>query len=815
MVLRPHFKDMEWKLRPGMTTLTWTSLNIHPYINHVRSGLKKLQELVTCINDIIENRIEKNLKIVSRTLLVDLPENSSFTVSEFVVMQQSHIAGQSRLLQGKNMEVESAVNDLIHQIASYRFESQDECVPEGDAAKLREHYNHIMYQALLFSAKNSMNALKKRIGSRKGTNILNASRPFFEVDVQLIPPNVSLSPSLDEIQRCINKSAQAVLSCYKKVVDWGYSSLPAEKRASHTFFDRITKDIELVKVALLLTGCIQGVRNTVAEYLDSFRQYDWLWRADKDAAYDEFYGTDPTLEQYEIKLSDFGSIERDIERVSSIHIIGALSLNTRHLKTHLREDCNRWTLKYSENLHARAKVELESITEYTRITQGKLSRKVEDLDSLGFMMSVLREVRERECSIDMDINPLMDMYQMLESHLPPGFMEKEEIDKKTVLRSNWKKLIQQALARADELSRTQIGFKRALTRDIAEFREDVQSFCTDFVENGPLQEGLAPMEAVDRLTRFREETRIRERKYDLYRGGEVLFALRHQDYPGLERVKKDIKLASLLFDLYVDVIHSINEWKLTNWESVASNISGMSETMESYAGRFKKLPGRLRDYESFAQLRSQIEDFQTILPLLQELSKDSIKARHWDEVMRICDAKFDVVGNPEFKLQSLLEADLVTNREEIDEVTDGADKQLRIEGQLGEIRSQWGAKEFLFAEWKDRGVHVLKATPMVVEELEEAQMNLQTVLTMRHVAPFRQVAQELLGSLSETSDTLESWVKVQMMWCALESVFTGGDIAKQLPREAKKFAKVDKDWAKIMTKASAQLASPFPSRPLC
>ena len=95
MILRPHFKDMEWKLRPGMTTLTWTSLNIDPYINHVHSGLKKLQELVICINDIIENRVEKNLKIVSKTLLVDLPENSSFTVSDFVIMQQSHIRGQT------------------------------------------------------------------------------------------------------------------------------------------------------------------------------------------------------------------------------------------------------------------------------------------------------------------------------------------------------------------------------------------------------------------------------------------------------------------------------------------------------------------------------------------------------------------------------------------------------------------------------------------------------------------------------------------------------------------------------------------------
>ncbi|CAN0527254.1 unnamed protein product, partial [Scytosiphon promiscuus] len=43
--------------------------------------------------------------------------------------------------------------------------------------------------------------------------------------------------------------------------------------------------------------------------------------------------------------------------------------------------------------------------------------------------------------------------------------------------------------------------------------------------------------------------------------------------------------------------------------------------------------------------------------------------------------------------------------------------------------------------------------------------------------PFREEAQNELQVLSDTSDTLERWLKVQMMWCSLESVFTGGDIA--------------------------------------
>lgn len=60
------FRDMEYKLRPGMIMLTWTSMNIDAYKTHIHAGLRKLEELVVNINDIIESRIEKNLKMVRK-----------------------------------------------------------------------------------------------------------------------------------------------------------------------------------------------------------------------------------------------------------------------------------------------------------------------------------------------------------------------------------------------------------------------------------------------------------------------------------------------------------------------------------------------------------------------------------------------------------------------------------------------------------------------------------------------------------------------------------------------------------------------------
>ncbi|CAM9244386.1 unnamed protein product [Chrysoparadoxa australica] len=812
MVLRPHFNDMEFKLRPGMITLTWTSMNIASYKGQVHAGLRKLEELVSNINDIIENRIEKNLKIVSKTLLVDLPDDQSFTVQEFVDKQHKHIMSRSRLLQGKNVEILHAVEDLVKIIHAYPLDAHLEKVSEEEVNKLRAHYNHFMYQALLHCAKNSMNALKNRIQSKTGFGLLFIQRPFFEVDVQLEPPSrVNLSPSLDEIQECINRSAQAILGCFKEVHDWDQVTVPAmlclyltsclnSHQGAGTFFERVTKDIEIVRVALLLTGCIQGIRNTVQDYLMSFGNYDWLWKSDKDAAYEEFMKNDPTLDDYSCQLKTFSSTEGEIDEIRSIHNIGALSLNTSNLKGQLKGECSLWKSKYCQNLHEQAKSSLENLNEYMRVTMGKLKKEVSDLDTLRFMMNLLKEVRARESGIDMEINPISNMYQMLEHHLGNDFMEKEEIDKKTVLRSNWTKLIRHAESRADELSKTQISFKRGLIRNIRDFAKDVTNLRNDFVKNGPMVQGIPPVDAVERLNRFKEEFKIRERKYDLYQGGEELFALPKTDYPDLEKTKKELKLSDQLFGLYVDVRETLSEWKQVLWTDVVNNIGEMTEKMDNFAARCKKLPGRLREWDAYKQLRQEIDDFLVVLPLLQELSKESIMPRHWDEVQEVTGTEFEI--GPDFKLQTLLEINLAEKKEEIEEITDGADKQLKIQIGLQEIIDKWSAEAFVFTEWKGRGINCLKGTGGIMEELEEAQMNLQTMLSMRHVTPFREEAQEELTLLSETSDTLERWLKVQLMWCALESVFTGGDIAKQMPMEAKKFAKIDKDWAKIMAKAS-------------
>ena len=83
---------------------------------------------MTNIYDIIQRRVEKNLRIGSRTLLVDLPADESFTVMDFVAMRKSHIGEKGGILQGKNVEIEHAVDDLVKIIVNYQFDTTTEIV---------------------------------------------------------------------------------------------------------------------------------------------------------------------------------------------------------------------------------------------------------------------------------------------------------------------------------------------------------------------------------------------------------------------------------------------------------------------------------------------------------------------------------------------------------------------------------------------------------------------------------------------------------------------------------------------------------------
>jgi hypothetical protein len=105
-----------------------------------------LEELIDKINDILDNRVDANLKVVSRTMLIDLPSDRSFSFEDFVETQTKFIKKASGSLGIKNHEVERAVSELVDMVRHHPRENNELPISDHAVQEFTRHHEKLMYQ---------------------------------------------------------------------------------------------------------------------------------------------------------------------------------------------------------------------------------------------------------------------------------------------------------------------------------------------------------------------------------------------------------------------------------------------------------------------------------------------------------------------------------------------------------------------------------------------------------------------------------------------------------------------------------------------
>ncbi|XP_059166583.1 dynein axonemal heavy chain 8-like [Physella acuta] len=566
-----------------------------------------------------------------------------------------------------------------------------------------------------------------------------------------------------------------------------------------SFGKKVISDSNVQELYSQLTSVIEELGSQVNRHLFHFSYYNFLWKDDMHGNFNEFIAAEPGMVAIKREVERYVYLEQKVLGIPSVLPIGPISLFSDPIKDSLHGFSIAWKTKFASVVHEEAKKNLDSVVLYRSNVRQRLEQHVQTLDQLNSALHLLEELRDMENKIDGIYLPIETMYSKLREfdlRLP-----REEVEEVDHLREKWAELLEIADQVRDVLLKERRGaFEQELDKQVKTFVVEVIQFRNAFDAQGPAVPGIQPSEAVSRLQDFQYRYTIYDTKRKTLDSVSKLFSISCKPFPELDKTGEELDLLSQLYGLFQKFIKFDNKFRDTLWAEV--DLEASSSEVEGYWDECLALPSKLKDWEAYNDLRTKLQNYLEVFPLLQKLASKEIRNRHWLQVMHVTHSSFQLEGNV-FKLCHLLDIGLIKHRSEVEEICRGASRELELEIKMRVTEEEWTEQVLNFEHYKKRGPMFLdKAfTERLLEQLEDAEALLAMMLTSRYIGPLRDEAASWAEKLKEVAEVLELWLEVQDLWQYLEAVFSNSLAVRELPQEAKRFARIDKGWTKMMKRA--------------
>ena len=860
----PFLNKIRQSLDPGFSIVNWYNHEWKEFTEKCINEIALFQNLIDRANDIYSNRINTILESMDYVELYNLPKKEAWTFEKFLSIVKEKCKLGTDSLEQKSKMIEEAVEDIIQLALDTLFEKKEagsskalekqnsrssdlltvndreqQSVMEKISNDIRKNYSKKILEKLEVITRNALKHLTKYFSN---SVVETCSKPQFDFEEQegvdysfvlttfLAIPEIEVLPNIEQIQASLVQAGNLIMSVSKGVGQW-LKLLPKKKTTKvnevstieedrtvklynpvkktkaiieekpHNFYGAVAENKEVSKAFAQLSSCLSGLKIELSNFSSRWKKFKDLWEIDREEFLHDFVKQKPSIYDFENELKKYNLIEAEVEQEPNEFRYGQMLINNVTFKETLKNEIKQWINGIGATMHKKYKNELDVLYAQINDIDKKLDRSINDLDDIRIIMETQKKLREVEIDLDMKIDLVENAFSMMAKYELQ--MTKEDVERVEGVGPHWLETQAKAMQTYVLLLEVQEDFKKALIDNVALFQLDCDQFCKDYVEKGPMEEGLPPREASDRLEAFQSTFDTLWRKHNSYSVGEDLFGLPHTDQSEMEGIKKELNLLQRLYKLYNDVIDSVDSYHKMLWKTI--DIEEISNELMEYQNRCRKLPKGLKEWPAFQDLKKIIDDFSDICPILELMSNKAMKQRHWQRIETMTKYKFDF-EKPKFALNDLMEAPLLENKEDIEDVCISAMKEKDIEAKLKGVVMEWSTQELEFLTFKNRGELLLRGdtTAETVSQVEDSLMILGSLLSNRYNAPFKKQIQKWVQDLSNTNEILERWLLVQNLWVYLEAVFVGGDIAKQLPKEAKRFYRIDKTWQKIMQRAHDQ-----------
>jgi len=567
--------------------------------------------------------------------------------------------------------------------------------------------------------------------------------PLFKVSALLSSPEVVVQPPISEVTKFLSRLVRNLVECTRPFVRWmdGTCIETPEQRPNgedeepviFTFYWDVAANPSVIKTMLTLNHSIQKTISGLNRYVESWRKHQTLWKQEKSAILEKFVAKGPSCAEFEEKLSKYTRTANDIWDSPKDKDVDFIRISSHSLVASVRDEALGWVVAIGGVMNDLDKIRLAELKGMIASRDEKLHAVPETLDDLKAVLNVIADIRSMAMQMEIDYTDLEERYRT--RSLYNLKQDEDEVADAYSVRVRFKELLIEADRVDDSLEETKEKFTEITKGQVLAFIEVARSLKDELLSSGPGLPNIDLDEGVKLLKHFTALLEERNKTREELVLAEKLFDLPLTSYPELMEVYNVLKNLNEVYEVYIQHSEAIKSFSSMLWAEL--DIAKLIASTETFMVRLRKLK-HLKHLPTYDLVEEKIKAFQDSLPLIENLKSDSLRKRHWEQLMEITGQRFDMDAKT-FTLANLFSMHLHNFASEISEITNAAQKELVNESEIRKMAEVWKEQRFdLFKYIKgteDRG-YILRSTEEVNVLLEDMGLNMQSMMASRFVKPF-------------------------------------------------------------------------------
>jgi dynein heavy chain len=643
--------------------------------------------------------------------------------------------------------------------------------------------------------------------------------PMIEIDLTLKSnTTVQFKPALSDPE-----SGRGVRDAVNGWIDNFFTTVCACKRLDTEggFMREVHSDYQTQMLISALNETLDATETKCEQLREEYESYSELWLKDIDDEFVKFlegaiveteHGTKKVdLDQFDAEIKRFTVLDTECAAKQAFREVGWLRINTESITSSIHTWARKWIYKYTSYLQEDVTSKLSNLHDFMGASFEGLSPPVEEGDdeALNACLMSIRSVQKVKDSTVAMFEPLRESLLLLKREgvniddIQVADMDLQDYLEEVPLR--WDKVINATYRKKEDILPLQTAKVEVIREELDQFFLEMRQYRNTFRANAPFKFKGTVAEAYSQMETFEAQTQEKIAAVKEINKLEDLFELSVSKYPETADTLTELKLLKNLWDMKSCVTMTFKSWRTALWADVdTETLDDANKVIMKELRANGNANPMIKGWEVYRDIEGLVKNMAVVLPLINDLHSPAMRDRHWKTMAGVCG--LSTVLNPDekgFSLNDMISLELHTKVDDIEEIVETANKELKIEKKMVIIEDIWRDLTLEYVPHKESEISLIRPSEEVIENLEGHQLELQGIIGMgKFVDYFRDRVMLWQTQLGEVEEVIAEWSKVCRSWSALESIFlASADIRAQLPDDTKRFEGIDSEFKDLMKEA--------------